>query len=160
MFTSTPRPRKWPIGTNRPLAEFGLSGRILMENASRDALHVLKTFGPLRDKSAIIFAGPGNNGGDGFCPGPTSVQSRGQDLDPARPANRHEYTDDSAYHLHLAEKWASPARTCRNTSWISCPRSTWSSTPCLAPDSHRQPAPVKSNPGSSPSTARIPLSSP
>ncbi len=104
MFTPLPTPEEMAHWDKLTIAEFGLSGRILMENASRDALHVLKkTFGPLRDKSAIIFAGPGNNGGDGFALA-RHLFNHGVKTLILHARHRHEYTDDSAYHLHLAEK--------------------------------------------------------
>jgi NAD(P)H-hydrate epimerase len=46
---------------------FGLSGRILMENAGRGATrHLLRHFADLKSKRVGIIAGSGNNGGDGF----------------------------------------------------------------------------------------------
>lgn len=104
MFTPLPTPEEMAHWDKLTIAEFGLSGKILMENASRDALHVLKTtFGPLRGKSAIIFAGPGNNGGDGFALA-RHLFNHGVKTLILHARHRHEYTNDSAYHLQLAEK--------------------------------------------------------
>lgn len=47
--------------------EFGIPGIVLMENAGRKTCDFLvDRYGSLAGKRAIIFAGPGNNGGDGL----------------------------------------------------------------------------------------------
>lgn len=49
------------------IEEIGLPGMVLMENAGRGTVHLMeRTFGPVRGKTVPIFAGPGNNGGDGL----------------------------------------------------------------------------------------------
>lgn len=104
MYTPLPTPEEMSQWDKLTISEFGLSGMILMENASRDALYVLKkAFGPLKGKSAIIFAGPGNNGGDGFALA-RHLFNHGVKTLILHARHRHEYTDDSAYHLQLAEK--------------------------------------------------------
>lgn len=46
---------------------FGIAGNLLMENAGRGIVDVIKQkFSPLEAKHALIFCGKGNNGGDGF----------------------------------------------------------------------------------------------
>lgn len=45
----------------------GIPGVVLMEHAgARIAALIIRDFGPLRGRKIDIFAGPGNNGGDGF----------------------------------------------------------------------------------------------
>lgn len=64
-----------PLATTSEMAhwdersiEFGIPEAMLMENAGRAVLQSIKNeFGSLKDKSVILFTGPGNNGGDGFC---------------------------------------------------------------------------------------------
>ncbi len=108
MYTPLPTPEEMAHWDKLTIAEFGLSGKILMENASRDALYVLKkAFGPLKNTSAIVFAGPGNNGGDGFALA-RHLFNHGVKTLILHARHRHEYTDDSAYHLHLAEKMGIP----------------------------------------------------
>ncbi|MGL6095138.1 MAG: NAD(P)H-hydrate epimerase [Fimbriiglobus sp.] len=49
----------------RAVAEFGLPGIVLMENAGRGCAELLMRLNPGR-KPTVILCGPGNNGGDGF----------------------------------------------------------------------------------------------
>lgn len=49
------------------IESFGLPGRVLMENAGREAVRVLRRrFAAALRRGAAILAGRGNNGGDGF----------------------------------------------------------------------------------------------
>jgi ADP-dependent NAD(P)H-hydrate dehydratase / NAD(P)H-hydrate epimerase len=51
----------------RAIAEFGIPGLILMENAGRSVSRLIQnSFSPLDEKSVRIYCGKGNNGGDGF----------------------------------------------------------------------------------------------
>ena len=52
----------------RAMAELGLPGAVLMENAGRAAAEVIlaRCFGAGGERRAVILAGPGNNGGDGY----------------------------------------------------------------------------------------------
>ncbi len=54
----------------RASEEFGIPGVVLMENAGRAVVEtILRVCGPLGGKRAVVFCGPGNNGGDGFVIG-------------------------------------------------------------------------------------------
>ena len=47
--------------------DFGVPGVVLMENAGRAVVDAVKReYGSVRGRRALIFCGPGNNGGDGF----------------------------------------------------------------------------------------------
>lgn len=49
------------------IEEIGIPGMVLMENAGRGTVDTMQRhLGPVRGKSLCIFAGPGNNGGDGL----------------------------------------------------------------------------------------------
>jgi len=49
------------------IEEIGIPGMVLMENAGRGTVDLMaQTFGPMAGKTVCIFAGPGNNGGDGL----------------------------------------------------------------------------------------------
>lgn len=51
----------------KAIEDFGIPGLILMENAGRGIAElILRHFAQARQKGALILAGPGNNGGDGF----------------------------------------------------------------------------------------------
>lgn len=51
----------------RTIEEIGIPGMVLMENAGRATVDLMEqTFGPVKGKTVCIFAGPGNNGGDGL----------------------------------------------------------------------------------------------
>jgi NAD(P)H-hydrate epimerase len=52
---------------NRAIREYGIPGVVLMENAGLRVVEELeREFGPLAERRVCVFAGPGNNGGDGF----------------------------------------------------------------------------------------------
>jgi len=49
------------------IEEIGIPGMVLMENAGRGTVALMeKILGPVAGKTVCIFAGPGNNGGDGL----------------------------------------------------------------------------------------------
>ncbi len=51
----------------RAIAEWGISGLVLMENAGRAVVDVIeKELGGVKDKYFLVLCGKGNNGGDGF----------------------------------------------------------------------------------------------
>ncbi len=102
MVIHLPTPEEMARWDSLTMQEFGLSGTILMENASRAALYVLKKeFGPLRDISAMVFAGPGNNGGDAFALA-RHLFNLGAKVLILHAKHVHQYTEDPAYHLKLA----------------------------------------------------------
>ena len=52
------------------IEEFGIPGVVLMENAGTGTVRIMeKHLGPLQGSFALIFVGPGNNGGDGLVIG-------------------------------------------------------------------------------------------
>jgi NAD(P)H-hydrate epimerase len=48
------------------IAEFGMSGLVLMENAGRGVADLMERLGLKRSNRIVICCGKGNNGGDGF----------------------------------------------------------------------------------------------
>ncbi|MCL1980341.1 MAG: NAD(P)H-hydrate dehydratase [Proteobacteria bacterium] len=49
------------------IEEIGIPGMVLMENAGRGTVDRMEqVFGPVAGKTVCVFAGPGNNGGDGL----------------------------------------------------------------------------------------------
>ena len=52
------------------IEEFGIPGVVLMENAGSGTVRLIeKYFNPTKGSFALIFIGPGNNGGDGLVIG-------------------------------------------------------------------------------------------
>jgi len=48
--------------------EYHMPSVVLMENAGRNAAQIInRQYADLAEKRVVIFCGPGNNGGDGFC---------------------------------------------------------------------------------------------
>ncbi len=93
--------RRWDAAT---IQEFGLFGVILMENASRAALRVLEErVGRVRGKAVVIFAGPGNNGGDGFALA-RHLANLGARVLVLHAKPLASFTGDAAYHLELLQR--------------------------------------------------------
>jgi ADP-dependent NAD(P)H-hydrate dehydratase / NAD(P)H-hydrate epimerase len=62
-----PTPSEMAEWDRLSVEKYSLREELLMENAGREALHVLTSeVGPLQGRSVVLFAGPGNNGGDAF----------------------------------------------------------------------------------------------
>ncbi|MFW5731354.1 MAG: NAD(P)H-hydrate dehydratase, partial [Desulfonatronovibrionaceae bacterium] len=83
--------------------EAGILPEILMENASREALNIIKyRFDSLKGLSALIFAGSGNNGGDAFALARHlwNLEVKVMILHSKR---LKEYQGASAYHLSLVQ---------------------------------------------------------
>lgn len=102
MVTALPTPAEMSVWDNVTIKQFGLHGSILMENASRGALEVLKlSLKKMHAMSAVVFAGPGNNGGDAFALARHLVNEQ-VNVHLLHTKLHHEYINDSAYHLRLA----------------------------------------------------------
>ncbi len=104
MFAPLPTPAEMAEWDRRAVREFGLRGEMLMENACRESLAVLRReLGPLSGKSAVLFAGPGNNGGDAMglarCLHDSGARVR---ILHTRP--KSTYKREAGYHLSLARK--------------------------------------------------------
>ena len=68
MFDPLPTPAEMAAWDHAATSEFGVGQEILMENAARAACSVIEQdFGDLRGSRALVFAGPGNNGGDAIA---------------------------------------------------------------------------------------------
>jgi len=83
---------------------FGIPGMVLMENAGRGALDMLvRQFAPLDRKKAGIFAGRGNNGGDGFVIG-RYLMDKGIPTTIFLLSTRDKLTGDARANMLLAQK--------------------------------------------------------
>ncbi len=68
IYLPLPTPAEMQAWDKAAIDEFGLPGLMLMENAAREALRLLEELALAEtDVRALIFAGSGNNGGDGFA---------------------------------------------------------------------------------------------
>ncbi|MBS3780461.1 MAG: NAD(P)H-hydrate dehydratase [Desulfovermiculus sp.] len=104
MYLPLPTPEEMAGWDRLSIEEFGIPGTMLMENASRELLHVLhKEIGPLSGKRVVLFAGSGNNGGDAFALARHLVDHYATCL-VLHTRELGSYTGDIAFHLALADK--------------------------------------------------------
>lgn len=108
MLSPLPTPHEMSVWDQQTIHNFGLSGRILMENASRAALYVLRAETAGRKfGSVLVFAGPGNNGGDAFALA-RHLTNDGLAVRIMHSRPLDGYTGDAAYHLNLARNMDIP----------------------------------------------------
>ncbi|MCF8025845.1 MAG: NAD(P)H-hydrate dehydratase [Desulfobacteraceae bacterium] len=87
----------------RTIENFGLPGRLLMENAGRGAVRAIFSVWPdVYTRSAAVIAGKGNNGGDGFVIARYLFQ-HGVDVSVYLLAERGRVKGDAAANLELIE---------------------------------------------------------
>lgn len=90
------------------IQEFGIPGRVLMENAGRGAVRsFLEVFGDLAGRRIGVAAGRGNNGGDGFVMARYLAQ-RGLDVTVFLLAERQVVGGDAAANLALLDPLGVP----------------------------------------------------
>jgi len=104
MYKPLPTPSEMAQWDRLCMEEFGLLPEILMENASREALNLLKQkLGSLKGKTALIFAGSGNNGGDAFALA-RHLHNHEVKTMVLHTRRQKEYTGTAGYHLSLIQK--------------------------------------------------------
>lgn len=102
LYDPLPTPTEMAAWDRAAIKDYGIKGEILMENASREAMTVLThECAPLEGKSAVVFAGPGNNGGDGFAIA-RHLSNRGAAVVVLHTRPKRDYKGDAGYHLRLA----------------------------------------------------------
>jgi ADP-dependent NAD(P)H-hydrate dehydratase / NAD(P)H-hydrate epimerase len=85
----------------RTIEEFGIAGLTLMENAGRGCTEeIIARFGACPEPRAVIFAGKGNNGGDGFVIA-RLLRERGWQVETFVLANAAEIKGDARTNLDL-----------------------------------------------------------
>ncbi len=94
---------------------------MLMENASREALAVLALeAGPLQGKNILIFAGPGNNGGDAIALARHLLDQGAHPL-VYHTVPKRRYKGVSRYHLRLADRTGVPMKLLRSNFHFQLP---------------------------------------
>ena len=108
MYLPLPTPQEMAAWDKRSMDDFDLRPELLMENASREAFSQIKNrFADLTGRSALIFAGPGNNGGDAFALA-RHLWISGVKVMTLHSKRLKEYDGASGYHLSVLRKLEVP----------------------------------------------------
>ena len=92
----------------RAIDEVGIPGVVLMENAGRGvAEEIVRRFSSMAPSRALILAGKGNNGGDGYVIA-RHLQDKGWDVQTLVLAERRAVQGDAAVNLKILEKYKGP----------------------------------------------------
>lgn len=120
MYTPLPTPSEMAVWDKDARSIYGIRQEMLMENASREALAVLEQeLGTFRNKTALLLAGSGNNGGDGFALARHLVD-RGVDVQVLHTKTLRGYKGAAGYHLNLARKVGVKARRLSKKPKLTC----------------------------------------
>ncbi|THB64183.1 MAG: NAD(P)H-hydrate dehydratase [Desulfovibrio sp.] len=106
MFDPLPLPQEMARWDAMSIAEYGVKNEMLMENASREALAVLLAeWGEVavEGQRVLLFAGPGNNGGDAICLA-RHLHDLGARALVLHMGPKSRYSGVSRYHLRLAQR--------------------------------------------------------
>jgi NAD(P)H-hydrate epimerase len=98
------------------IAEYGLPGAVLMENAGRGVAELLRSLGV--HGQVVICAGKGNNGGDGFVIA-RHLDNRGVSVRVLLFANPEALTGDAALHYGVIAKSAITIRVLDGAAGLS-----------------------------------------
>ncbi|SKA80725.1 NAD(P)H-hydrate epimerase [Paucidesulfovibrio gracilis DSM 16080] len=110
MFEPLPVPAEMAEWDQSAIHEIGIRGELLMENAGREALNVLRqACGPLSNKRVLVLAGPGNNGGDAFVVA-RHLHDLGANVLLLHSRAQSAYKGHAGYHLRLAKRIGTPIR--------------------------------------------------
>ncbi|MHC1710557.1 MAG: NAD(P)H-hydrate dehydratase [Solidesulfovibrio sp.] len=107
-FDPLPTPREIAAWDAASEAEYGMSFLTLMENASREAMHALVgEVGDVRDRTVLLLAGPGNNGGDAIALA-RHLDGLGAQVTLALARPRSSYKGAAGYNARLATRLGLP----------------------------------------------------
>jgi ADP-dependent NAD(P)H-hydrate dehydratase / NAD(P)H-hydrate epimerase len=110
VFAPLPTPEEMAFWDRQSMEVHGLRNEMLMENASREALAVLREHcAPLPGKKVLLFAGKGNNGGDAIALG-RHLHDQSAEVLVLLAGAIKDYTGVSGYHLRLARQVGTPCR--------------------------------------------------
>jgi ADP-dependent NAD(P)H-hydrate dehydratase / NAD(P)H-hydrate epimerase len=108
LYQPLPTPAEMALWDRLSIEEYAIREELLMENAARESLHALsEAAGPLEGKSAVLFAGPGNNGGDAFALS-RHLANEGARVLVLHAKPQKAYKGAAAYHLLLAKAHGVP----------------------------------------------------
>jgi ADP-dependent NAD(P)H-hydrate dehydratase / NAD(P)H-hydrate epimerase len=100
------------------IEDFGIPGIVLMENAGLGTVLMMeRELGPAKNHFAIIFIGPGNNGGDGLVIG-RHLHQRGCEAIFFFLVNPDELTGDSATNLNIIRQLKLPFHVIDTTTRV------------------------------------------
>ena len=120
-FAPLPTPAEIAAWDAASVAECGMSFLALMENASREAMHaLLGEIGDVRDKTVLLLAGPGNNGGDAVALA-RHLAGRGAKVRIALARPRGRYKGAAGYNARLAAKLELPMLPLAKVDWRDVP---------------------------------------
>ncbi|WP_300161794.1 NAD(P)H-hydrate dehydratase [Solidesulfovibrio sp.] len=120
-FDPLPTPAEIAAWDAASVAECGMSFLALMENASREAMHaLLGEIGDVSDKSVLLLAGPGNNGGDAVALA-RHLAGRGAKVRIALARPRGRYKGAAGYNARLAAKLGLPMLPLAKVDWRDVP---------------------------------------
>lgn len=98
------------------MEDFGIPGVVLMENAGLGAVLMMeRELGPAKNHFAIIFVGPGNNGGDGLVIG-RHLHQRGCEAIFFFLVNPDDLKGDAATNLNIVRKLKLPFHVIDNAT--------------------------------------------
>jgi NAD(P)H-hydrate epimerase len=109
MFTPLPTPEEISNWDRVSIQEYKIPGRVLMENASREAFRVLCSAAELEAKNILVLAGGGNNGGDAFCIA-RYLHDAGADVQVFHTRPRNKYSGETKSNLLLLAQLGIPCR--------------------------------------------------
>ena len=85
----------------KAIEELGIPGPVLMENAAVKVYEaIVEMLGNIKGKRILIFAGKGNNGGDGFATA-RHLKNNGAEVEVFLFANKNEISGDAGLNLGI-----------------------------------------------------------
>ncbi|MCT4627489.1 NAD(P)H-hydrate dehydratase [Halodesulfovibrio sp.] len=107
-YIPLPTPAEMNSWDTQAITTFGIREEILMENASREALHVLLDLtGSVAGKRILAFMGSGNNGGDAAAIA-RHLHTLGANVLLLHTKQVRKYTKTTGYHFKLARNIDTP----------------------------------------------------
>lgn len=117
MLSPLPTPAEMSLWDKLTMEEFGLTGPVLMENASRGALTAMRQdFPSFHGLFVLVFAGPGNNGGDAFALA-RHLANEGAQVHIVHTRPISDYTGDTQYQVQLVQRMHLPCSYLPEFSW-------------------------------------------